>query len=74
MLGGVVHTHGTTLYCTYTVVDNLNTRVLLIIESSIEAVAEHQHIAPLAFEILEIVQLEILGMGCCHRQQSDHHK
>ena len=56
LLGRIVQTHGTTLYCTHTVVNDLYTRVLLVVEASIETVAEYQHVHTLPLEILAVIQ------------------
>ena len=42
--------------------NNLNTRVLLIIETTVKTVAEHQDIHSLTFEVFTVVQLQILCM------------
>jgi hypothetical protein len=43
-------------------VDYLNTRVFLVVEPSIEIVAEYQHIDSLSLKILAIIKLKILGI------------
>ena len=68
LLRGVVQTHGTALYGTHTMVDDLNARVLLVVETAVETVAEHQHVDPLSLEILEVVKLQVLPHRR-HRQQ-----
>ena len=55
LLWRVVQAHSTALYGTHPVVDNLYTRVLLVVESAIEAVAEYQHIHTLTLKILKVV-------------------
>ena len=37
-------------------VDNLNAGILLVVETAVEGVAEHQHVDALALEILQVVQ------------------
>ena len=49
--------------------DNLNARVLLIIETTIETVAEHEYIDTLSFEVLTVVQFQILRMTYCNSCQ-----
>ena len=58
----IVQSYGTTLNRPYTVLYNLNTRVLLVIEATVETVAEYQNIHSLTFEVLTVVQLQILSM------------
>ena len=57
LLWGIVQTDGTTLYRAYPVVDDLDTRVLLVVESAVETVAEHQHVDTLALEVFTVVEL-----------------
>ena len=52
LLGCVAQTHGTALYGADSVVDDLDTGVLLIVEASGEGVAVHEDIDSLPFEIL----------------------
>ena len=41
--------------------DNLDARVLFVVEAAVKTIAEHQHIHPLPFEILKVVEENILG-------------
>ena len=43
-------------------VDYFDARVLLVVETSVETVAEHKNVHPLTFEIIKVVQLEILPL------------
>ena len=65
LLRGVVQTHGTALYGTHTMMDDLNARVLLVVETAVETIAEHQHVDTLTLEILAVVELQVLT----HRRQ-----
>ena len=60
LLGSLVQTHGTTLHGTHAVVNNFDAGVLLIVEASVEVVAIDQNIDTLAFEILKVVESEVL--------------
>ena len=60
MLGSLVQTHGTTLHGAHAVVNNFDAGVLLIVEASVEVVAIDQNIDTLAFEILKVVESEVL--------------
>ena len=42
--------------------NNLDTRVLLIVEASIEIIAEHQYIYALSLKILTLIKLQILWL------------
>ena len=52
----LVQSDGAALNGAYTVVDDLDARVLLVIESTVETVAEHQHVHTLTVEIFKVVQ------------------
>ena len=49
--------------------DDFNTRVLLVVETSVETVAENQYVDALPFEILEVVQFQILRLANGGRHQ-----
>ena len=63
LLGGVVQTHGTALDGTHTVVDNLDARVLLVVEPAVKTVAEDQHIHPLPLESFSCKSCALLTEG-----------
>ncbi len=69
LLRGVVQTDGSALNGSYSVMDNLNSRVLLVVETTIETIAEHQHVYALTLEVFKVVQLKILGTTCKSSQQ-----
>ena len=51
MLWGLVQTHRTTLNGSHAMVNDLDARVLLVVESSVEGVAIDKHIDTSALEI-----------------------
>ena len=57
LLGRIIQADGSTLYGTYTMMNDFNARVLLVIETAIKTVAEHQHIHSLTLKIFLFVQL-----------------
>ena len=48
-------TDSTTLHRTNAMMNNFNTRVLLIIETTIKTITEHQHVYSLPFKIFSLV-------------------
>ena len=69
----IVQTNGTPLHCPHAVVDNLYAGVLLVVETSVETVAEHQHVHTLPLKILAVVELQILTPGNNgHEGQNNH--
>ena len=57
LLGSIVKADGTTLHRSHPVMDDLDSRVLLIVEPTVKTVTEYQDIHPLTLEILKFVQL-----------------
>ena len=57
LLRRVVQTHSTTLHSAHTMMDDFDARVLLVVETTIETVAEHQHVHALPLKVLAVVQL-----------------
>ena len=66
LLRGVVQTDGTSLDSAHTVMDNLNTRILLVVETAVEAVAIDEYVHTLALEVLEVIKFQVLcpANGC----------
>ena len=61
LLGSLVQTDGTTLHRSDTVVDDLDTGVLLVVETAREGITEDQHIHTLGLEIFLVVEYQVIG-------------
>ena len=59
MLWGLVQTHRTTLNGSHAMVNDLDARVLLVVESSVEGVAIDKHIDTSALEIFEFIDFQV---------------
>ena len=57
---GVVQSDGTTLYGTHAVMNDFNAGILLVVETSVKTVAEYQHVDCPTFEIVEVVERQVL--------------
>ena len=69
LLRGGAQADSAALDGTHTVVDHLDTGVLLIIESAAERIVEHEDIDTLALEIAEVVQFQVRSFALASRQQ-----
>ena len=67
LLRGVAQSHGTTLCHAHPVLYNLDAGVLLIVESSVETIAEYEQVDALLFKILIVVKSQLL---CVSRQRA----
>ena len=71
LFGGVVESDGAALHGAHAVVYDLDARVFLVVESSVETVAEYEHVDALPFEIFLFVELQVLCRGVdgsrCHQ-------
>ena len=56
----LVQTYSATLHGAYTMMDDFDAGVLLIVEASVEVVTIDQNIDTLAFEILKVVESKVL--------------
>mgnify|MGYP006174522143 CR=1 FL=1 len=61
MLRCVRKPHSATLRCSHTMVNQFDTGVLFIVESTGEKVVVHQHVYALCFEILQLVKFQLLA-------------
>ena len=72
LLGRVVQPDGAALHGAHPVVDYLDARILLVVESAIERVAVNQHVNPLTFKIIAVVDDEsrvfFLRVAASHSQ------
>lgn len=60
--------HRTTLNRSYSMMYNLDTRILLVVEATVEAVTEYQYNHTLTLEVLQIVQLQVLRLATRRHQ------
>ena len=71
LFGRVVKSDSTALHGSHAVVYDFDARVLFVVESAIETIAEHQHIHSLSFEVFQFVQFQVLCLHhCCCDQES----
>ena len=69
LLRGIVQSNSTTLNGANTMMNNLDARILLVVESAIKAVAEYENVNTLTLEILTIVKSQILCSTHCGGEQ-----
>ena len=70
LLGRVGKPHSTALRCSYTMVNQFYSGILLIIESPGKKITVHKQVHTLRFEILKLIEFQILARNkieCCHQ-------
>ena len=68
MFGSIGKPDGPTLCSAYTMVDELDAGVLLVIEATGEEVTVNQYVDSLSFKVLKFIQLQVLVgaiAACC---------
>ena len=62
LLWRIVQPHGSALDVSHAMLDNLNARILLVVESAIETVAEYQDVHSLSLKIVAVIESQVLRL------------